>query len=195
MMIEIIPNWHPLLVHFTIALFATSTLLFYCAVIVKNKSYAITILKTAHINLWLGAIITPLTLLAGWDAYNTVNHDAPSHMAMTDHRNWAVVTASLWFLIAIWAGINARKTLHHGVIFYTIITIATIMLGITGLKGGEVVYRHGTGVMRIPIVIGNGGHDSHSHEGASVHGTMPRNDEKVPEIEPKNSQDKHSHGH
>lgn len=190
-MIEIIPNWHPMLVHFTIALFVTSTLLFYCAVIVKDKSYTITLLKTAHINLWLGAIITPLTLLAGWDAYNTVNHDSPSHVAMTDHRNWAVVTASLWFVIAIWAGIKASHTLHRGIVFYTIITIATIMVGITGFKGGEVVYRHGTGVMRIPVVIGDGGHDSHAH-GDMAHDEMPMT---MDDIKQEDSHDNHNHAH
>ena len=190
-MFEIIPNWHPMLVHFTIALLSISTVLFYTAVILKQKPYAITLLKTAHINLWLGAIITPLTLLAGWDAYNTVNHDAPSHFAMTDHRNWAIVTAIVWFAIAFWAALKARKTWHHGAVFYLVIAIATIMLGITGLKGGEVVYRHGTGVMRIPVVIGDGGHDSHSHDDMA-HDEIPV---PVPmdDMKPKENHDNHPH--
>ena len=193
-MFEIIPNWHPMLVHFTIALFFTSTLLFYLAVIVKYKPYAITLFKTAHVNLWLGAIITLLTLLTGWDAYNTVNHDAASHMAMTDHRNWAVVTASLWFVIAIWTVIRARQTIDHGVYFYIIITIVTIMLSVTGFKGGEVVYRHGTGVMRMPSINADAGHNSHFQKNIEYK-RMPHNDKEKPQIEPKGSHSNHNHAH
>ena len=39
-----------------------------------------------------------------------------------------------------------------------------MLLAITGYKGGEVVYRHGGGVMRMPVILEDGGHGSHSHE-------------------------------
>jgi len=54
MNIEIIPNWHPLLVHFTIALFSVSALL-YLAGLLLNKS---NLLIVAKWNLWIGAFAT-----------------------------------------------------------------------------------------------------------------------------------------
>jgi len=59
-MLEIIPNWHPVLVHFTIGLFATATGLFCLGTVFIQKSWGETVLKAAHINLWIGAAITVL---------------------------------------------------------------------------------------------------------------------------------------
>ena len=80
--IEIIPNWHPILVHFTVALLSISGLLYLAGRALKNAN----LLLVARWNLWIGAIITIGTVLAGFYAYNTVAHDAPSHAAMTDHK-------------------------------------------------------------------------------------------------------------
>lgn len=73
-MIEIIPNWHPILVHFTIGLLAISTALYAAGFALKKVS----LLITARWNLWLGALITIGTVAAGLYAYNTVAHDGMS---------------------------------------------------------------------------------------------------------------------
>lgn len=38
-MIEIIPNWHPIFVHFTIALLTISTLLYVAGLFLKKKTF------------------------------------------------------------------------------------------------------------------------------------------------------------
>lgn len=96
---EIIPNWHPILVHFTIGLLSISALLYLAGLVLKKEN----LLIAARWNLWIGTTITVGTVLAGLYAYNTVAHDAPSHAAMTDHRNWALVTAGTFVLLALWA--------------------------------------------------------------------------------------------
>lgn len=160
-MIDIIPNWHPIFVHFTIGLLGISAL-FYLAGTVLRKGH---LLLVARWNLWIGALITIGTVLAGFYAYNTVAHDGPSHAAMTDHRNWALVTAATFILLALWAFWKRRDTNSVSGAFLVIILLASGMLAITGYKGGEAVYRHGLGVMRMPEVHGDGGHGSHSHGG------------------------------
>ena len=85
-MIEVIPNWHPIFVHFTIGLLLVSTLLYVVGFTLKCEN----LLIAARLNLWLGSLITIATVLAGLNAYNTVAHDSASHLAMTDHRNWAI---------------------------------------------------------------------------------------------------------
>jgi hypothetical protein len=50
-----------------------------------------------HWCLWLVGIIVIGTILAGLQAYNTVKHDSASHLAMTAHRNWALLTAAEWY--------------------------------------------------------------------------------------------------
>ncbi len=157
--IEIIPNWHPIFVHFTIALFSISALLYLAGLVFKKPN----LLIVARWNLWIGAAITIGSVLAGFYAYNTVVHDGPSHAAMTDHKNWAIVTAAVFGVLALWSVLKHRGAKTVSVLFVILILIASGLLAVTGFKGGEVVYRHGMGVMRMPVIAGDGGHGSHSH--------------------------------
>ena len=146
MAIEIIPNWHPIFVHFTIALLSISALLYVAGVALKKPN----ILMIARWNLWIGVTMTVGTLLAGFYAYNTVVHDGPSHVAMTNHRNWALFTASAFFLLALWALWKQRDTKTVSPVFAGLMVLAAGLLAVTGYKGGEVVYRHGLGVISTP---------------------------------------------
>lgn len=162
-MIEIIPNWHPVFAHFTVGLLSISSLLFVVGVLAPaTAAWKEKCLIVARWNLWMGAIITIGTVLAGWQAYNTVAHDGPSHAAMTDHRNWALVTATLFMALGLWAFIS-RKTQQMGAIFILLIIVAAGLLATTGFKGGEAVYRYGLGVLSLPEVSRDGGHGSHDH--------------------------------
>lgn len=182
MMMEIIPNWHPIFVHFTIGLLGISAL-FYLAGSVLKRDH---LLVVARWNLWTGALITVGTVLAGFYAYNTVNHDGPSHAAMTDHRNWALATATIFILLALWAWWKQRGSTASPA-FIAIILLAAGMLAVTGYKGGEVVYRHGLGVMRMPEVSGKG----HGHHG------MPKPDSNQPlsKASHHDNSDGHHHSH
>jgi uncharacterized membrane protein len=187
-MIEIIPNWHPIFVHFTIGLLSISALFYLVGAVLKKEQ----LLIVARWNLWIGALITIGTVLAGWYAYNTVNHDGPSHAAMTDHRNWALGTAAVFLVLALWALWKQRGAKTISLVFVAVILLAAGMLAVTGYKGGEVVYRHGLGVMRMPEMRGDDGHASHGHEGHE-HGDHPK--DAKPELEMP-TQDKHDHeGH
>ncbi len=156
-MLEILPNWHPILVHFTVALFVTSVALFVIGIVMKNRAWAPGLLTTAYWNLWLGAGITVLTIAAGFYAYNTVAHDDPSHAAMTDHRNWALGTAVLFWALALWTG-WARKQGgdKSSVLFVVVLLLSSGVLLTTAWKGGELVYRYGLGVLSLPQPEGEG---------------------------------------
>lgn len=167
--IEIIPNWHPLLVHFTVALLSISALLYLAGLVFKKPN----LLVVARWNLWIGALATILTVIAGFDAYNSIPHDGPLHAAMTDHKNWALVTASIFGLLALWALFKHRGAKTVSIIFTGLILVAAGLLSVTGYKGAEVVYRHGGGVMRMPEISGDGGHGSHSHGEGEEHGDSP----------------------
>ncbi|PCI51448.1 MAG: hypothetical protein COB49_01640 [Alphaproteobacteria bacterium] len=191
---EIIPNWHPLLVHFTIALYVISALLFALAYFVVKNGWQEKFTGAAYINLWLGALISLLTVAAGIYAYNTVGHDAPSHLAMTDHRNWALVTAVFLWVLAIWSVFSYRAGKTVGLLFVVAMLMGSGLLGITGLKGGEIVYRYGLGVMSLPKVEGEG--HSHSHEEGKGHGSnVAPVDHDDSGTEPHSHEDEASHGH
>ena len=159
-MIEIIPNWHPIFVHFTVGLLSIAVLLFVVVRFMAAGKLREQLQLVAQWNLWLGAGITVLTVVAGVIAYNTVAHDAPSHEAMTEHRNWALITASLFFILAIlsWRQVRAGQTTNT--LFLFAMLVAGSLLASTAWHGAEVVYRFGLGVKSLPKV------DSHSHSGA-----------------------------
>jgi len=77
-MIEIIPNWHPIFVHFTVALFSVSAIFYILSVLIKKSAIGMEFSIVARWCLWVGTSLTIATLAAGFYAYYTVAHDTPS---------------------------------------------------------------------------------------------------------------------
>lgn len=162
-MIEIIPNWHPIFVHFTIALFSTSVgfyILAYLVKDIKSLRFALTceFEIVARWCLWLAALITLGTLAAGLYAYNTVHHDEISHIAMTHHWHWALATASGIWLAAAWSIWSYRRQKALTLTFLVLLLVIQGLLLSTGWRGGELVYRYGLGVMSLPAAEDMGHH-------------------------------------
>jgi len=168
---EIIPNLHPVFVHFTVALFSISSLLFIAIMLFRKQvpeKLSAQLLIVARWNLWLGAAITLITIAAGIFAYNTVFHDGPSHAAMTIHRNWALTTLPFYLGVAIWAALQAKSGKCISQLFVGAVLVTQLLLLSTAWHGGELVYRYGLGVISLPTVQGDG--HAHEHEGNSDHG-------------------------
>ena len=195
MNMEIIPNWHPIFVHFTVGLLSISALLYLAGLVFKKPN----LLIAGRWNLWIGALMTIGTVSAGFYAYYTVAHDALSHAAMTDHRNWALVTATTFMLLALWSLWKHRGAKTVSPVFVGVLLLAAGLLAVTGFKGGEVVYRHGMGVMRMPEIHGDGGHGSHSHGDMSGHTenvSKPSDDhDEIPEHDHNGMPDMEESGH
>jgi len=168
-MLEIIPNWHPIFVHFTVALFSLSVGLFVITPFIKpplQQQWQI----VARWALWFGAGFTVITGLTGLYAFNTVDHDTASHAAMTIHRNWAIGAISLFLIMTVWSIIKIRQKQTLGTAFVVAMVIAGGVLGSTAWRGGEVVYRYGLGVMSLPKVEGVG--HAHEHADGQGHGNV-----------------------
>lgn len=179
-MIEIIPNWHPIFVHFTVALLIISAAIHLLSHFLPKGELADQLTIVARWNLRFGLGFTLLTVAAGWYAFNTVAHDAPSHIAMSEHRNWAMATFALLLGIAGWEYYLSRYGRGKGWQFTALLVIAAGLLLSTAWHGGELVYRYGLGVMSMPKPEGPG----HTHEHGEEHGDMDMHDE-----------DGHAHSH
>ena len=153
----IIPNLHPIFVHFTVALISMAFLSMMAAKVVTDELKS-QLLGFAHFNLYTGALFTLATVATGLYAFGTVNHDSPSHMAMTDHRNWALFTTALILLGALLVFVKRKSDKR---LLPAVLLVLVTMVGITAFKGGELVYRYGLGVMSLPQSSG-AGHD-HQH--------------------------------
>ncbi len=145
-MIEILPNWHPVFVHFTVALLFVAATLLWLGWAMREQPLGVTCLTIGHWLLWIGAGFTVATVAAGLYAYATVAHSDAGHAAMTDHRNWALPTAAVWWALALWAAWRVRNSRAVGLPFLGAVVVAAGMLAVTAYKGGELVFRHGVGV-------------------------------------------------
>jgi uncharacterized membrane protein len=111
--------------------------------------------------LWTASLSAVITVLAGFYAFNTVRHDGISHLAMIDHRNWAITTAIGIALVAIWSGWRHYKHKTLSLIFIIALFIIQGMLVAAAWRGAELVFRHGLGVMSLPKAEGGEGHHHH----------------------------------
>jgi len=165
-MLEVIPNWHPLFVHFPIALLSMSTFFFVAIKIMSEHPVHAQLHILAYWNLWIGTGFAVVAAVAGWFAYNSVAHDTPSHVAMTDHRNWALATLFVFSVVSFWSVKQYKNLKNASATFTVVMILAASMLASTGWRGSEAVYRYGLGVMSLPKIDGEG----HAHEHADGEG-------------------------
>jgi uncharacterized membrane protein len=137
----------------------------------------------ARWNLRIGVAITLLTVAAGWYAYSTVSHDAPSHIAMTEHCNWAMVTLALFLGIAGWEYYLSRRGENQSWLFTGLLAIAAVFLLSTAWHGGELVYRYGLGVMSMPKPEGPGHTHEHGDGHEQSHDDMPVQSKGTPQAD------------
>jgi uncharacterized membrane protein/ketosteroid isomerase-like protein len=160
------PNIHPVLVHFAYALTATGALSLFIVSLAAPGGWRDTLKVAGDWMIGLGAAAIVLTVAAGFEAYYSVAHDGPSHTAMTVHRNWAVPTAAIILALAVWRWLKRRD--RPSVLFSTLLLAAAVSLSVTAWWGGKLVFGHGLGVARMPVVTGEG-HD-HEHAPGQDHG-------------------------
>ncbi len=172
-MIEIIPNWHPAFVHFPIA-FATAAVSFVLlGVLFKAKPWARQCLLFGHWMLWAAAISACIAAVFGWFAYNSVDHDEAGHLAMTLHAYWAL---SAVVVLVVLTALDVRSRRFAGMPvdgFLSLLAVAWVLVISTAWHGGEVVFRHGLGVMALPEIENHGRDHMHGEVHDGDHGVVP----------------------
>ncbi|MGQ0659152.1 MAG: DUF2231 domain-containing protein [Chromatiales bacterium] len=164
---QIIPNWHPIFVHFTVALlFVSSVLHVFAAMLSPVSPSRAQMALVARWNLWLGFLVSVGTAAAGFVAFDSVVHDDASHAAMKVHRNFALATLALYLPFVITSAIDAvRNRLASGAFAFALL-VPTLLLVLTAWRGGELVYRYGLGVQSLPKV------EAHHHDHEHAHGPV-----------------------
>ena len=189
---EIIPNLHPLLVHFPIALIFVSAFFHVAAIAMRGKACAAHCSILAHTTLWLTALVALPTAFFGWQAFNSVNHDEASHAAMLIHRTWALGTLVVVEVLAGWDAWRNKVDAMPIWWFAGVVIGAWGLVAITAWHGGELVYRHGLGVMSLPIPQDGVGH-SHHRDSTASSGGHPHADIVPDDQVHEHSQHPHTH--
>ena len=114
-----------------------------------------------------------MAVVFGWLAYNSVNHDDAGHVAMGIHRVWAVSTAGLLLALALWDIKKHLLTTILPLYFVVLLGAASASVGATAWLGGDVVYRHGIGVLSLPESEDEGVAHDHVHEHEHMKMDMP----------------------
>jgi uncharacterized membrane protein len=141
--IQELPNIHPMLVHFPIALL--------CGFLAMELLGAITdkdsIRNAATWMLYLGTAGAIITVISGYSAAGGVEHGKVVHELMSCHATTGVIIAVLAVILSVWRlTVGGRfssfwRTVHFAV---GIVMVAAIFFGAD--KGGLMVFKHGVGV-------------------------------------------------
>lgn len=147
--------WHPIFVHFSVALLSIATAFYVLASLFPDARLHRQWTTVAEWNLWVGFGFAVLTVLFGWLAYSTVAHDDESHAAMQTHAVLALTTTGGFALLTL-GSIWHRKASSYPAWWFTgPMVVCFGLLLFTGLRGGELVYKHGLAVdapVSVPVI-------------------------------------------
>lgn len=196
-MIQIIPNWHPIFVHFSVALLSLAVVFSLADLVLREGKLKQQWQILVRWNLWLGTGFSIATALAGWYAYNTVAHDTPSHAAMTEHLYWALATLAVFVPLSLWSVWREYKQHKTGALFAVLLLAGGVLLMSTAWHGGELVYRYGLGVMSLPQAaeVGDGDGHEHAHVQDAVSVVKPAKPITAAKERKPHTNDGHAHDH
>ncbi|WP_420427608.1 DUF2231 domain-containing protein [Algiphilus sp.] len=143
-MISILPNWHPMTVHFALALPITATLLLSLARAASDRAFAAGAVQATKWTLGIGIAALWASIGTGMHAYLTEAMDAAAERAVRVHQYWGWGTAAVFTMApALWQKHHPKRV---GWALLTCCWLGTASASVTGWLGAENVYRHGVGV-------------------------------------------------
>jgi uncharacterized membrane protein len=145
------PSWHPLVVHFPIALVVVAAALLLAARLLRSETLAATAATVGTWNLCLGAVAALFALATGLSAVLDLDVSTAARQAISAHMKWAMLTTLLLVLLAVWRGAGTTAGSKPSWIFIVVLLAASVALGVTGYRGGKNVYEYGVGVRRIAV--------------------------------------------
>ncbi len=142
----LLPGWHPLVVHFPIALTLTAGLSLVLAKLVRRQLLAESLATVGTFNLCAGAAAALVALATGLAGVLDLSVSAAARAAISTHVKWAMFTSMALVLTSVWRGAGSALRARPSWLFVIVLGAVCAALAITGYFGGENVYRYGVGV-------------------------------------------------
>jgi uncharacterized membrane protein len=140
------PGWHPLVVHFPLALVLTAAAVMGVSRML-GEPHSATLATVGTWNLWLGALAALFALGTGLAAVLDLHLSPADHQAVSLHFKWAVASTLALSVLAAWRGAGGPADARPSWLFVIVLCAAGAALLVTGYRGGQNVYRYGIGVM------------------------------------------------
>jgi uncharacterized membrane protein len=140
-------QWHPMVVHFPLALTVTAAAALLLARTLSG-TLAATLAVVGTWNLCLGAIAALFAVGTGMAAVLDLHLAVAAKEAVSIHVKWALFTSVALLLLAVWRGAGSAQNSRPSWLFLLVLFAATAALIETGYRGGQNVYRFGVGVER-----------------------------------------------
>jgi uncharacterized membrane protein len=163
--LAVMPNIHPLIVHFPIAFLSAFFVLDLVGSVINNENWR----NAASALLYLGVIGVAAAVLAGFQAAENLPHGGEIHEIMESHEHYGLTVAFLSVFLAIWRFFS--KSTIKGFANFVHLFFAGLMVLILSLGadlGGQMVYGHGAGVKPMMTKSFRHSHNSpsngHSHQ-------------------------------
>ena len=138
--------WHPMIVHFPLALIVTAAVALLLARTMSG-SIAATLAMVGTWNLCLGAVAALFAVGTGMAAVIDLHLAVAAKEAVSSHVKWALFTSVAVLLLAVWRGAGSAQHTRPSWLFLLVLFAATAALIETGYRGGQNVYRFGIGVV------------------------------------------------
>jgi uncharacterized membrane protein len=159
------PNTHPVLAHFTIALFVAAVVFDLIGYFTRNES-----LKVAgRWNLLFASISALSSVITGLSAASVLPHNEEVHRIMETHELIGLIALGLLIILVIWRiFVRGSFPAKFGLLYLTLGVIGISLVLTGGYLGGEMVYRHGLGVApMMESFMSEHSHSAHEHDSAS----------------------------
>ncbi len=139
-------EWHPMAVHFPLALDVTGALALSASRLKAAGRHGAALATVGTWNVCLGAVGTLVAVATGLAAVASLDLEPAARLAVGAHVKWAVFATVGLLLIAVWRSAGNPSDSRPSRLFLGILWLVTAALLVTGYRGGQNVYRYGVGV-------------------------------------------------
>ncbi|MBI5475026.1 MAG: DUF2231 domain-containing protein [Ignavibacteriae bacterium] len=138
------PNIHPLIVHFPIALLTISFIFDVIGMLTGKKEFTM----SAWWMLLIGTISVAAAIASGLSAAGGLESSSQAREHIENHQEAALVVAGVFAFLLLWRVANKTRVPDRRWLYLVLSVVGLVAVWVTALYGGELVYEFGVGVAK-----------------------------------------------